>query len=374
MKVEIRATIGTLFAGFVFSFFAGGAATADDAAAQALLTSHRGAVVQLLVKGKVNNQTTLEKGTGFLVQTGAGPRIITAGHVVGPDNKWDSLLDRCIYYRLAQNGSSLAYDCVVDARVAPNIDFAEVYLDDFSPPTLDIASALPAEGTDLAVTSWRSWGQPGSRATAQAARLLHVASDHMDLSGTYERSDSGSPVLDSQGKVVGLMIEASMQPGGTTQGTALPVTRFAAALAGPIALSKTLIPALGEIVHNKIIVDATAVLAEAGCVFLGKRSARVTHKPEDMPFGPALLESLGSDEGRRSLIGKSLLVQTTVNLRRDCPAIMEGSAYYTAVRGKLAPKDTVVPNEILPLNYLDDTYYWARGLGTATSRPDSDQK
>src|ERR1700736_3421468 len=87
-------------------------AAAQNDVANALLSAHRGAIVQLQVRGKINNKPAFENGTGFLFQTAAGPRIITAGHVIGPDDKWDSLVDRCIYYRLAQNGGSLLYDCV----------------------------------------------------------------------------------------------------------------------------------------------------------------------------------------------------------------------------------------------------------------------
>ena len=123
-----------------------GTAAAQDDAGKALLAAHRGAIVQIQVRGKINNKPAFENGTGFLFQTAAGPRIITAGHVIGPDNKWDSLVDRCIYYRLAQNGSSLQYDCVVDARIDPTLDIAEIYLDPFDAPTLEMAQSLPTNG------------------------------------------------------------------------------------------------------------------------------------------------------------------------------------------------------------------------------------
>jgi len=363
----MRAEVCTVLLSFAIGASSGGAAKADDAAAQSLLAAHRGAIVQLLVKGKVNDQPSIEYGTGFLMQTAAGPRILTAGHVIGPDSKWDSLTDRCIYYRLAKDGSSQAYDCVIDARIASNVDLAEVYLDPFNPPVLGMAPSVPPVGSDLAVASWRSWGQPGSRATAQWARVLKVAADNFTVSGNYERSDSGSPVLDSQGRVVGLMTDAAAQPGGTTIGTVLPVTAFADLLGNAVAIKKTVPRALAQVAHNQIIVDAIAIASEAGCVFLGKRSARVTHKPEDMPFGAGMIETLNSDDGRKSLIAKRLPVETTVNLRRDCPTIIEGSAYYAAVAARLAPGDTMLPDEILALRYLDDTFYWARGHGLATA-------
>jgi hypothetical protein len=308
-----------------------------------------------------------ENGTGFLFQTAEGPRIITAGHVIGPDTKWDSLVDRCIYYRLAQNGGSLLYDCVVDAKVDPTLDFAEVYLDPFDAPTLEIEQALPAADASLAVTSWRSWGQPGSRATAQSARILDLQPEKMVLSGNYERSDSGSPVLDSKGRLVGLMIEASNQPGGTTQGIAIPVTRFSSILTSVIAspVRRTPIPVLANADKGRARVDGTGVITQFGCVFLGKRSASVTRLAPDMPYGQTVLQSLLNSSTRDSLVGRALAAETTVTLRSDCPTIVEGSAYYAAPRAQLTPGDEITPREILALNYLDDVFFWARGFARA---------
>jgi Trypsin-like peptidase domain len=261
--------------------------------ATAFLEGHRGAIVQLRVTGKINNVLATEYGTGVLFETSRGPRIITAGHVVGPDSKWDSLADRCIYYRLAQNSSSLPYDCVVDATVDPNIDIAEVYLDPFPATTLDIAVSLPVQGSPLTVPSWENWGKPGSRATAQDVRLLQVEPDRMILSGSYQRSDSGSPVIDTQDRVVGLMIEASSQPGNNTEGIALPLTIISSFLSSTSASSvvKAQIPELAEIKGTK---DVLSRAVQFGCVFLGKRSASATRRPVDMPFGLEVLLSLSA--------------------------------------------------------------------------------
>lgn len=335
-------------------------ANAQDDAANALLAAHRGAIVQLQVRGKVNNQYQIEYGTGFLFQTPNGPRIITAGHVIGPDSRWDSLLDRCIYYRLAQNGSSSVYDCVIDAKIDPTLDLAEIYLDPFTPPSLQMAAGLPARNADLAVTSWRNWDKPGTKASAQAARVLEVTADKITLSGDYVRSDSGSPVLDSDGRVIGLMIEAINQPGSATQGIAIPVTQFASILGGPTA--RKAIPSMAELGGPRptsTTVDAIEI-AVSGCVFLGKRSARVTKKTPDMPFGLSTLQILLDADKRASLIGTTLSPDIGVNLRSDCPVVESGSAYYSPARVQLKPGDRVTLSEILPLNYLDDVFFWAR--------------
>lgn len=91
----------------------------------------------------------------------------------------------------------------------------------------------------------------------------------MVLSGSYERSDSGSPVLDGQGRVMGLMVEASTQPGGTTQGIALPIARFTSILSTEFAspVTQTAIPVLADAGHEK---DPSAVVTQSGCVFLGR--------------------------------------------------------------------------------------------------------
>jgi hypothetical protein len=337
-------------------------AKAQNDAASALLAAHRGAI---------------EYGTGFLFQTPNGPRIITAGHVIGPDSRWDSLLDRCIYYRLAQNGSSSVYDCVTDAKIDPTLDLAEIYLDPFAATSLKMASGLPSQNADLAVTSWRSWSQPGTRATAQAARILDVTGDKIILSGNYVRSDSGSPVLDSNGRVVGLMIEATNEPGGTTKGVAIPVTRFASILSGPAAvpIARKAIPSMAELGGAKptssAAVDAIEI-AVSGCVFLGKRSARITKRTPDMPFGLATLQTLLDADKRGSLVGTTLSPEIGVNLRSDCPVVESGSAYYSPARVQLKPGDRVTPAEILALNYLDDVFFWARvtalGGGSGSNR------
>lgn len=80
-----------------------------------------------------------------------------------------------------------------------------------------------------------------------------------------------------------------------------------------------------------------------------------------MPFGLSVLKILLGSEGRVALVGKSLEVQTGVNLRSDCPTVIQGSAYYAPAKTQLIPTDTVTPKEILALNYLDDVFYWARG-------------
>ena len=219
------------------------------------------------------------------------------------------VIDRCIYYRLAQNGGSLLYDCVVDAKIDPTLDLAEVYLDPFDAPTLDIAQSLPAPDADLAVTSWRSWGQPGSRATAQSARILDLQPEKMILSGNYERSDSGSPVLDSKGRLVGLMIEASESAGrhhprdcDTRDPVLLYLDQRDCFTRPKNAHSGTGKRRQGKGLESTEPPSST----QFGCVFLGKRSASATRRASDMPFGLTVLQRLLNSSTRNSLVGTAL--------------------------------------------------------------------
>jgi hypothetical protein len=372
------------FSATVLSLFLANIATLAATVAQtdiptSLLTAYRTAVVQLEVQGKVNNVAAAEDGTGFLISTSQGPRIITAGHVVGPDDRWDSIEDRLIYYRIAQFGSSLTLDPVTDAKEdLPQIDMAEVYLDPFQASTFQVVSQVPTQGEALTVINWRGWGRPTARATAQAAQVVRVDNDRLVLSGSYIRSDSGSPVLNSDGRLVAMLVEAASLPNSTTQGLAIPISKMmpflSEATASPI--TKTPVPILANIpiYHHhywsrRPTNSETAILpTREGCVFLGKRSARLGSSLSDMPFGLTLIATLRNSETRRRLVGQSLQASANVNLRSKCPTVKDGIAYYGAVTAHLSPRDTVVPSEVQALDYLDDVFYWAEGRAIATSR------
>lgn len=349
--------------------------------ANSLLAAHRSAVVQLQVQGKVNNAATSEDGAGFLISTSQGPRIITAGHVVGPDDRWDSIDDRLIYYRVAEFGSSLILDPVTDAKDdQPQIDMAEVYLDPFQASTLQFSSSAVTQGEPLTVINWRGWGLPTARATAQAAQVVRVDGDRILLSGSYIRSDSGSPVLNGDGQLVAMLVEASSLPDSTTQGLAIPVSKMMPFLsqvtAAPVTKTAVLALADATVYHHwhyhhhwrPSNPDFEGLPTSEGCVFLGKRSAHPGGSPSDMPFGPSLIDVLRNSETRARLVRRRLAVRAQVNLRSKCPTVVNGLAYYGAVTAYLAPRDTVIPSEILALNYSDDVFYWADGLAVGTSQ------
>src|SRR6476620_2507508 len=66
----------------------------------------RSAIVKVRVIGNIDGNTVSEVGTGFLIRAKDGPRVITAGHVLGADSKWDNVKERLIY-RQAGFGSSI---------------------------------------------------------------------------------------------------------------------------------------------------------------------------------------------------------------------------------------------------------------------------
>ena len=351
---------------------------AQTGLANSILVQHRSAVVQLQVQGKINNERNAENGTGFLLSTAQGPRIITAGHVVGADDRWDSIDDRLIYYRVAMLGSSLTLDPVTDAKVdLPQLDMAEVYLDPFQASTLQIATASAKLGEQLTVLSWRGWGSPTTRVTAQSAQVLQSDNDRLVLSGSYVRSDSGSPVLNGDGQLVGMLIEATSLPSSGTQGLALPVAKLMPALSEAMAspVGKTPVLALADIPDRPEwgwmpgSQQKSAQLPErAGCIFLGKRSASIPGRPSDMPFGASLIGSLRDKQTRDGLVGEHLQVRTELNLRSRCPTVVDDIVYYGAVTAHLQPLDTVIPTKISALNYLDDVFYWAEASAIATSK------
>jgi hypothetical protein len=357
---------------------------AQTSLANSILVQHHSAVVQLQVQGKINNASNVENGTGFLLSTAQGPRIITAGHVVGPDDRWDSLDDRLIYYRVSMLGSSLTLEPVTDAKVdLPQLDMAQVYLDPFQAPTLQIAAAPAKLGEQLIVLSWRGWGSLTTRPTAQNAQVLQSDNDRLVLSGSYVRSDSGSPVLNGDGQLVGMLIEATSLPSSGTQGLALPVAELMPSLSQAIAspIGKTPVLALADLAKQSEWgwmpgpQSKSAQLPEKeGCVFLGKRSASASAALSDMPFGASLIGSLRNNEARDRLVGQRLQVRTEVNLRSRCPTVMDGIAYYGAVTAHLEPLDTVIPTKIAALNYLDDVFYWAEASAIATSKQSSPAK
>jgi hypothetical protein len=302
------------------------------------------------VIGDANGTQQTENGTGFLIETTKGLRIVTAGHVIKPDRFWDDPKNRLIYYRLARFGSSFEPEPVTEAEVDTDVDIAQVYIDHFDTKVLPFSESGQEK---LFVASWRR----GSRkATIQeASRLPDPPPGRLSLSGDYVHSDSGSPVISQSGQIVGMLIDRSTGPDGKTHGLALPLPgtwpQARLVLAKFKAQPVLKRPAISREALNFDELDGT-------CTFLGKRSARVTRNPFDMPFGSEILADVINPERRSQLMRRELPVMTPVNLRSRCPVLIDGAAFYGKIITRLERGDRVVPKEILALEYLDDVFYW----------------
>lgn len=331
----------------------------DSAAAQqtpdpseAMLQRIRQSIVQIRVVGDVGGKKSTDNGTGFVIETSAGPRVITAGHVIHPDSYWDDPKQRLIYIRWSAFGSSLEPEPISEALVDDKLDLAQVYIDPFKVTALPFSSRNLQPAEKFFVPSWT---RAKKKATIQQAdRLADSAAGHLMLNGKFDFSDSGSPVLDSDGKIVGMLVDRSVLPGGDMRGLAIP-------LPGTSDLSKL----VAQIQSEPVMKQATVSRAEidfadlaGNCTFLGKRSALVTRKPEDMPFGLDVLRRAINADTRPKLVGDLLRAVTGVYLRSRCPVVIEGAAYYGKIVTALNPSDTVVPRIIYALSYLDDVFYW----------------
>lgn len=208
------------FALFLLACSKACAQSEPKANAQGLLDRIRSAVVKIRVVGYVQGKQTTESGTGFVIQTTKGLRVVTAGHVIGRNDKWDDVTTRLIYIKWAAYGSAIEPEPVIEAEVQDSPDLAQVYLDPFPISPLSFARPVPlASSNTLYVVSW-----PRSERKAQIQDAIAISeADRLVLSGDYDPSDSGSPVLNSQGELVAMLIERSKLNDGSTRGLALPI-------------------------------------------------------------------------------------------------------------------------------------------------------
>jgi hypothetical protein len=96
------------------------------------------------------------------------------------------------------------------------------------------------------------------------------------------------------------------------------------------------------------------------CIFLGKRSALATGKPEDMPFGRDVLRRISSRAVNDNFAGTTVSASTNVAIRSGCPLVQpDGVAFYESVIGSLRPGKRALIKSVNSLEYLNDTFYWA---------------
>ena len=170
-------------------------------------------VVQMLVTGvKDGRDAPARTGTGFIVRTTGGARVITAGHVVGTDSDFDltpgtiTLRQRDISLRVGSTFGTTSVGPFHAARVHPEFDIAQVYLDKGPSDCLLLSNRRPILDDEVIVLSW-SAGAPGP----QPRRARVLPGDPGDgvlfrLDAPFQEGESGSPILDEFGNVTGVLI------------------------------------------------------------------------------------------------------------------------------------------------------------------------
>jgi hypothetical protein len=229
----------------------------------------RKGIVKVTVIGDVDGKKVSEVGTGFLTKGRAGPVIVTAAHVLGRDSDWDDVGERLIYI-IRDLGLPIAASPVtsndVKVVVDPNVDIAQVYLTPHDASTLTIAASNTANvaGTKFDVGSWP---KANKVAKFQVIDLLSMRLERMHLSGNYEPSHSGSPVLDDRGHVVGMLVErvSSIDSPSTTIGLALPARILMQVLSTVNASSTQKRTDVRSLPRNDVTVaDLRCMLSKAG--------------------------------------------------------------------------------------------------------------
>ncbi|HZS82679.1 MAG TPA: serine protease [Stellaceae bacterium] len=135
-------------------------------------------------------------GSGFYV--GSGGELLTNAHVV----------DHCgLFTAASDDGDKLALHLVAsDARQ----DLALLKAD-APPPGIAAFSAAPgrSDGARLAVVGYPAYGLPTRLSTLSPARIdpirLATASDRVEFRGEVRHGNSGSPLLDEAGNVLGVV-------------------------------------------------------------------------------------------------------------------------------------------------------------------------
>jgi hypothetical protein len=189
-------------------------------------------VVHLTVTGAaaaLKDQT--REGSGVVIRTGSGPTVMTAQHVVGADSDFDpapgsvTMTSRNITLLYAGDRGPAKLPGLSSATANPTYDVSQVYLNGWPNPCLPISTKVPALGDPLLVVSWPTGAQrprptpvrvnPGESGDGALIRVDHG----------FVSSESGSPVLNGDGVVVGIVVVRDEQEGRPFT-LVLPTARF----------------------------------------------------------------------------------------------------------------------------------------------------
>ncbi|HEX4304137.1 MAG TPA: trypsin-like peptidase domain-containing protein [Rhizomicrobium sp.] len=195
----------------------------------------------------------LDAGTAFVLDPGtAKPLLVTAMHLFGPDGglpeqiEWNALPGRAI----SVDCTPLAEGSVLKGGAALALPGAHAHapgvLRDIAAFALNAAGPKPKSILHLADTAPRTgetvWLLAQAVGGAPATQLLHRAVVGHSGDDTLQyffdnktlelRATSGAPVLDGQGRVVGINLGGGLLKDGRMLGFATPLKSIREALAG----------------------------------------------------------------------------------------------------------------------------------------------
>lgn len=153
------------------------------------------------------------EGSAFVISTGSGSsELVTNYHVVR--NVWTAGVRRVVIRRgdTAFNGSIV--------RVRPNADLAFIEVD--RPlPALETASDTVETGEPVVVV-----GSPyGYGGTVSTGVVSAIRDRYVQFSAPVSPGSSGGPVLDADGRVIGVAVSKVVGPGAEGLSFAIPIWR-----------------------------------------------------------------------------------------------------------------------------------------------------
>lgn len=193
-------------------------------------------IVRITAEGQPNVGNHLkETGTGFVVAQGG--YVLTAAHVIEPAGGWDREAGTVFlsFYALDSDGglTKIPGDAVVLYR-DEQTDLALLRLHGFNRPPLQLGNSTYLEdGQFIGVMAFgedrtRPWPGEGSIETVFRTDVRGF----MDLVlANVGKSDSGSPLLDRQGRVVGVLLKGWENLPGSVEVFGVPVNSAAPLLA-----------------------------------------------------------------------------------------------------------------------------------------------
>ena len=371
-----------------------------DADSLRIFDDARSEVVRLIVGGTARDSVAFKPplyGTGFFVEIPGGElRIFTAAHVVRLDEDWAPLgakrVNRDVTHIADTDSGNLRFEPVTAVTYQAGIDVAQVGLGRRTRKAARLKAAAFTTSEPYFVVSWgrnSDGGEFPDQPYIRRVKFLGPDSVNAELgqfqvddpSVGFIETESGSPVMDKGGDVVGMIVRRVRPPDTTDSGRsqiglAVPTSAINLWLSSPVAVS-AFEPAILKL--QRLLVSAALAPAltnmEGLCVFLGKRSAKFQDadtqpRASDAPFGVKFLRAVDEKPTNPALLTEPISVSTkagAVNVRTRCPDIVQKPnttdrksriAFYGAPFAELTPDFDVRLKEVRKLDYLEDYFYW----------------